>query len=230
MTTARSSDRPARRQRDGQPDRQPDHQRDDHTVRHDGRRRVGGGSSGVPDPRGATSADETPVRYAVFSGGKVYLRGRVPDRATAATISEKAAAVVGAGNVVDEYVIDPNAPTPRSAPLYVADGLLFDPDSDELVPAGRGLVDLGIALLQQNPGVTWIIEGHTDNLGSDEYNLELSQRRLDSIVTYITDHGIDPRRLTTVAKGESEPIADNATRAGRAQNRRLEVVIEGLLD
>jgi outer membrane protein OmpA-like peptidoglycan-associated protein len=154
----------------------------------------------------------------------------VSDRATAATISEKAAAVVGAGNVVDEYVIDPSAPTPRSAPLYVADGLLFDPDNDELVPVGRGLVDLGIALLQQNPGVTWIIEGHTDNLGSDEYNVELSQRRLDSIVTYITDHGIDPRRLTTIAKGESEPIADNATRDGRAQNRRLEVVIVGLLD
>ena len=179
---------------------------------------------------GVTSADALPVRYAVYSGGKVYLRGRVPDRATAATIREKAAAVLGAGNVVDEYVIDPSAPLPQSDPLYVADGVLFDPDSDELAAAGQGFVDLGIALLQQNPGVTWIIEAHTDNLGSDEYNLALSQRRLESIVVYITDHGIDPRRLTTIAKGESEPIADNATRAGRAQNRRLEVEIVGLLD
>lgn len=184
----------------------------------------------APDPRPSANPDEMPVRYAVYSDGKVYLRGRVPDRATAATIREKVGAVLGAGNVVDEYLIDPSAPRPRSDPLYIADGVLFEPDSDELAEAGRGFVDLGIALLQQNPGITWIVEGHTDNLGSDEYNLELSQRRLDAIVSYITDHGIDPRRLTTIAKGESEPIADNATRAGRAQNRRLEVVIEGLLD
>lgn len=184
----------------------------------------------VTDPGFATNLDVVPVRYAVYSGGKVYLRGRVPDRATAATIREKAAAVLGAGNVVDEYVIDPSAPVPRSAPLYIADGLLFDPDSDELAAAGQGLIDLGIALLQQNPAVTWTIEGHTDNLGSNAYNLELSQRRLDAIVSYIAAQGIDPRRLTTVAKGESEPIADNATRAGRAQNRRIEIIIEGLLD
>jgi outer membrane protein OmpA-like peptidoglycan-associated protein len=189
-----------------------------------------GAVSAAPDPGVATNPDTVPVRYAIYSGGKVYLRGPVPDRATAATIREKISAVLGADNVVDEYVIDPSAPAPRSAPLYVADGLLFDPDSDELGAAGRGLVDIGIALLQQNPGVTWIIEGHTDNLGSDAYNIELSQRRLDAIVSYIADHGIDPRRVTTVAKGESEPIADNATRAGRAQNRRIEIIIEGLLD
>ncbi|MGD9705087.1 MAG: OmpA family protein [Acidimicrobiia bacterium] len=179
----------------------------------------------APDPAG----EAAPVRYAVYSDGKVYLRGRVPDRATATAIREKAATVLGAENVVDEYVIDPDAPRPRSAPLYVADALLFAPDSDELTQAARGLVDLGIALLQLYPGVTWTIEGHTDSLGSDSYNLELSQRRLDAIVAYIAVHGVDTRRVTTIAKGESEPIADNATRAGRAQNRRIEVVIEGLL-
>ena len=95
---------------------------------------------------------------------------------------------------------------------------------------GSGLVDLGIALLQQNPGVTWIIEGTPTTSAPTSTTSSCRSGGSTSIVAYITDHGIDPRRLTTIAKGESEPIADNATRAGRAQNRRLEVVIVGLLD
>ena len=79
------------------------------------------------------------------------------------------------------------------------------------------------------PGA-WTVEVHTDNLGSDEYNLTLSQRRADAIVAGLVARGADPAQLLAVGKGEGEPIADNATRAGREANRRVEIDIDGLLD
>jgi hypothetical protein len=77
----------------------------------------------------AAAGTEQPVRWAEFTGGKVYLRGSVPDQATADELRSKAALVVGDANVIVEYVIDPDAPRPPSAPLYVRDSVLFDPGS-----------------------------------------------------------------------------------------------------
>jgi len=69
------------------------------------------------------------------------------------------------------------------------------------------------------------IEGHTDNVGNAEYNLQLSERRAESVKKYLVEHfGIDPARLETVGYGESRPIASNDTSWGRAQNRRVELV------
>jgi outer membrane protein OmpA-like peptidoglycan-associated protein len=65
-----------------------------------------------------------------------------------------------------------------------------------------------------------MIEGHTDSDGDDASNLALSQRRVDAVVAYLTGRGIARARLTPVGKGESEPVADNTTAAGRQENRR----------
>lgn len=170
-----------------------------------------------------------PVRWAEFSGGVVYLRGRVPDQATADEVATKAGAVVGEGNVVVEYTIDPAAPRPPSAPLYVYDSILFDPGQAVLNDTAIATLELGVSLLGLYPQVTFDIEGHTDDVGSDEQNLALSQRRVDVILGYLTERGVDPSRLTAVAKGESEPIADNATEAGKARNRRIEISVNNLL-
>jgi OOP family OmpA-OmpF porin len=65
------------------------------------------------------------------------------------------------------------------------------------------------------------LQGHTDSRGADAYNLELSQRRADSVRDYLISQGLDARRLQARGYGETQPIADNATKAGQAENRRV---------
>lgn len=76
-------------------------------------------------------------------------------------------------------------------------------------------------LLQKNP--TWIvqIEGHTDNVGSDDYNIALSKARAEAVVKYLVDHGIEQKKLSAKGFGAAQPVADNATEEGRQQNRRV---------
>ena len=171
----------------------------------------------------------TPVRWAEFTGGKVYLQGMVPDQATADELRDKAAGVVGPDNVIVAYVIDPSAPLPSSAPLYVHDSLLFARNSAWIDPEAQGVLDLGVALMTQNPKVTIDINGYTDSDGPEESNLSLSQARVDEIFFYLVSRGIDPTKLTRTAHGEADPIADNATAAGRAKNRRVEFTVHTLL-
>ena len=170
-----------------------------------------------------------PVRWAEFSGGKVYLQGIVPDQATSDEVRDKAAAVVGADNVIVQYEIVPGAPRPDSAPLYVRDSVLFTPNSTAINDTARGVLDLGVALMGQNPQITIDIHGHTDADGPDDSNLRLSQARVDAIFGYLQSKGIDPQRLTRTAHGEADPVADNATAEGRAKNRRVEFTINNLL-
>jgi outer membrane protein OmpA-like peptidoglycan-associated protein len=69
------------------------------------------------------------------------------------------------------------------------------------------------------------VAGHTDNVGSDAYNQELSVRRANSVAAYLQSHGVMQQRLITVGAGESRPIASNDTEEGRAQNRRVEITL-----
>jgi outer membrane protein OmpA-like peptidoglycan-associated protein len=183
---------------------------------------------GEAQPADADATDQ-PVRWAEFSGGKVTLEGTVPDQATADEVRDKAGAVVGIDNVIVNYEIVAGAPRPPSAPLYVRDSVLFAKNSVDINDAARGVLDLGVVLMSQNPQITIDIEGHTDSDGSDEMNQALSQRRVDVIFDYLVSQGVDPSRLTNQAYGESRPIADNATAEGRSKNRRVEFQINNLL-
>jgi outer membrane protein OmpA-like peptidoglycan-associated protein len=178
-----------------------------------------------------TVATTAPVRYAVFDHGKVYLRGVVPTVAVAQELIDKAGKVVGPDNVINEYTIDASAPLPKSAPLYVADTVLFDTGSAQVRTEFAGLLDLGVVLLTQNPQVTVTIIGHTDSVGDEQMNLTLSQHRVDAALAYLQAKGMDTAtRVTGVAKGEADPVGDNATAEGRRLNRRVEFIIHGLLD
>jgi outer membrane protein OmpA-like peptidoglycan-associated protein len=80
-------------------------------------------------------------------------------------------------------------------------------------------------VLHENPKLELIIEGHTDNVGGAQFNLELSRKRADAVKRWLVDKvGISEVRLTTVGYGLSRPIADNSTEEGRAKNRRVELV------
>lgn len=128
------------------------------------------------------------------------------------------------------YIIDPSASRPDSAPLYLHDSLLFARNSAWIDAAAQGVLDLGVALMTQNPKVTIDINGYTDSDGPEESNLALSQARVDEIFFYLVSRGIDPTMLTRTAHGEADPVADNATADGRAKNRRVEFTVNNLLD
>lgn len=169
-------------------------------------------------------------RIAIFRDGKVYLQGRIASREEADEIVAKAGAVVGPDNVVDEYVVDPSVPYIDAAPLYVEDRVLFAFGSATIEPDFVPLLDLGIILLQQNPGVTLTVVGHTDSSGSVEFNQRLSEQRVANVIRYFTDRGIDPGRFIADARGKSDPLVPTADGEREALNRRVEFVIAGLLD
>ena len=103
----------------------------------------------------------------------------------------------------------------------------FELNSDRLTfNARRVLLDVANALKQQ-AGLDVAVEGHTDSLGSDDYNQKLSQRRANAVIAYLVQQGIDATRLKAVGHGESRPVASNETADGREQNRRVEFKIVG---
>src|SRR6185369_1524598 len=105
-----------------------------------------------------------------------------------------------------------------------ASGLLFDFDSDRVLPAARTNLDNLAASLQKYKDSELMIVGHTDAKGTDSYNQELSERRARSAASYLRSQGVS-RRIQALGRGETEPVATNDTDDGRQQNRRVEVAI-----
>lgn len=102
-------------------------------------------------------------------------------------------------------------------------GILFDFDQATIKPASDPALRQLLAALQADPSLNVDIEGHTDNVGDDAYNLALSERRAQAVAAWLTQNGIAANRLNPVGKGETEPVAGNDTADGRALNRRVEV-------
>jgi outer membrane protein OmpA-like peptidoglycan-associated protein len=104
-------------------------------------------------------------------------------------------------------------------------GILFDTDMAVVKADAQTNLQKLAASLQSNPETNILIVGHTDNTGSNAHNMELSIRRADAVKSVITTDNISGSRLTVKGKGKTEPIGDNNTVDGRAQNRRVEIVI-----
>ena len=105
---------------------------------------------------------------------------------------------------------------------YDVYGLLFDFDSAQLRPETAQLVREIAVMLQQSPGWTILVAGHTNSTGGAEHNMRLSRQRADSVVQALISNGVAANRLQSVGHGMTKPKADNATLAGRAINRRVE--------
>jgi len=101
----------------------------------------------------------------------------------------------------------------------------FDYDSATVRPGLHSEIDRISNVLIKYPQTVIRVEGHTDNTGSESYNMDLSQRRADSVQNLIVQQGVSSTRIETMPYGESMPIADNSTEAGRAMNRRVEIKI-----
>jgi len=117
---------------------------------------------------------------------------------------------------------DEATPLPETARIELPGDILFAFDRAELQPQATAvLAPLASALTGDGPPIE--VDGHTDSLGSDAYNQALSQRRAAAVARYLTTHGVNAARLRVHGHGEREPVADNATKPGRAHNRRVEI-------
>lgn len=114
--------------------------------------------------------------------------------------------------------------TERGMVLTLGD-VLFDTGRAELKSGAFSTVDRLATFLRENPERRVAIEGHTDSVGSDSFNLSLSQRRADAVRAALVSRGIDGTRITATGMGEAAPVANNSTAEGRQRNRRVEVII-----
>ena len=126
----------------------------------------------------------------------------------------------------------PPPPPPAEPQRIVLRGINFDFDRANIKPEFEPVLDEAARILEENPNIRVTIEGHTDSIGSEAYNLRLSQRRANAVKRYLVSKGIADDRLETVGKGEAEPVAPNTlpdgrdNPEGRAMNRRAELKVQ----
>jgi outer membrane protein OmpA-like peptidoglycan-associated protein len=115
----------------------------------------------------------------------------------------------------------------RGTVITLDGSVLFVSGKSELLPiAQKKLDDVAKALNDLGEQQQVVIEGHTDSNGNDDSNLRLSQQRADSVRTYLVSRGVKAERVQAVGKGEAQPVASNDTAEGRANNRRVEIIVQ----
>lgn len=115
----------------------------------------------------------------------------------------------------------------RGMVITLSGEVLFASGKSELLPSAQTkLTEVATALTQGNPDATIVVEGHTDSQGSKAFNLELSQRRAQAVRDFLASHGVAPDRIRAEGLGFTRPVADNKTAEGRANNRRVEIVVQ----
>jgi len=153
--------------------------------------------------------------------------------ATAAVGCDGALVVPAAAPVAPPAAAAPApAPVPAPAPAvatkvtFAADAF-FDFDKSVLKPEGKAKLDDLVSKIKGINLEVIIAVGHTDSIGSDAYNQKLSVRRSEAVKAYLVSKGVEKNRVYTEGKGEKQPVADNKTKEGRAQNRRVEIEVVG---
>ncbi|MCF4099771.1 OmpA family protein [Maritalea mediterranea] len=172
--------------------------------------------------------------------GLVYASVANKDARTAALVGAGLGALTGAsvGAYMDRQEAELRASLSDSGVTVTRQGnqiilnmpanITFQTDQSNVEPQFYSSLNSVAAVLQKYPKTLVDVYGHTDSTGSDQYNLELSNRRAMSVANYVSGRGVDPRRIYVTGYGESRPIASNATESGRAQNRRVEIQISPL--
>ena len=128
----------------------------------------------------------------------------------------------------------PPPPPPRAAPApppmkekIVLRGVNFDFDKATIRPDAKVILDEAAAILKRNPDVHVNVDGHTDSIGTKEYNQKLSERRAAAVADYLGQAGVERSNLIPRGFGMSNPIDTNKTKEGRAKNRRVELLVQG---
>jgi outer membrane protein OmpA-like peptidoglycan-associated protein len=116
--------------------------------------------------------------------------------------------------------------TARGLIVNISD-VLFDFNQYTLKPGAREKLAKASGILLAYPGLRLQLEGHTDSIGSDDYNIVLSQRRADAVRDYLVGQGVTEANVSAIGLGKAGPVASNDNNAGRQQNRRVEMVVSG---
>jgi len=155
-----------------------------------------------------------------------------PSAAQASQASQAApAAAPEAAAAAAPIVVPASEPTPEKFKYCVGLNIEYDINSAQVRPQYRDEVAKVGDFMKKYPTTTAVIEGYTDEAGSDQFNQQLSQQRAESVVKYLVDNfGIDASRLSAQGYGKSRPNADNQTDAGRQKNRRINAVIDCAFD
>lgn len=178
------------------------------TLEQDVETKVGAVNQRVDDVEGQVEATQT----------RLDEHGRRID-ATSKTAQEALDRAIAAGKLAEGKFLFET--------VLSDDKVRFGFDQAELGdPAHQALDELAARLKSENTNVYIEIQGHTDSVGSDDYNLKLGEKRAEAVRRYLNrQHGIALHRMSVISYGESAPVADNASREGRAQNRRVVLVV-----
>ena len=173
---------------------------------------------------GVTGAALGAIESSAYAGWGVLVGG-----ATAAAYCW----VHGQGEETVAYVEETPAPAPAPAPEPAAEAVRveldvkFDFDKSTVKSESMGDIQNLADFMKQYPQTTTVVEGHTDSVGTDAYNQKLSERRASAVRDVLVNKlGVSGARVESVGYGESRPVADNATDASRAINRRVEAAVE----
>ena len=142
--------------------------------------------------------------------------------------AKPAAPVVPVAPVVPTPPPAPPAPASVKQSITIQAEALFDFDKSVLKPAGKKSIDDAVAKMQKVDVEVVIATGHTDSIGTDAYNQKLSERRAKTVKEYMVSKGIAAAKITTLGKGETQPVATNKTKEGRAKNRRVDIEFKGV--
>lgn len=190
---------------------------------------------------------EPPLFSVEAEDGAVTLSGFVPSEQIIELLAGGAVAAYGQENVTNELTVDSGTYRSfwmqtipgifqlfRAFPTFdftvqegqfsgtLNEGVNFEANSTAINETAAQALDIGVAVLARDITIGMKITGHTDSVGADDYNQQLSLARAQSVVDYFAAAGIDPARLVAVGAGETEPIADNETPEGRLKNRRVQ--------
>ena len=188
-------------------------------------------------PERATARDKTKKGAAIGAASGAVL-GAVLGEGELDEILAGAAVGAGVGAGVGVYMDKQEeelARIPGTSVERVADDMLlvhfdsdilFTVDSALLNSGSRGTLDQAAQVFAEHPKTAIIAQGHTDSTGSEVHNQELSERRAESVMNHLVGRGVDRVRITAVGYGEGHPVASNETSAGRAQNRRVDLLLK----
>lgn len=164
-----------------------------------------------------TSAELGQAKALLGAQGQELKNERDRRSAADARAAQAMSALAGVASVKQEA---------RGMVITLSGSILFASNKAELFPTAHAKLDNVVeALGKQDPDAKMVVEGHADSQGAAAYNQELSQRRAEAVRAYLVGKGIAPARLSAKGMGVDHPIADNKTAEGRANNRRVEIVV-----
>jgi OOP family OmpA-OmpF porin len=182
---------------------------------------LGGAGAGLGVAKGHEDADAAEIGGAAAGG---VLVGGLLGWAAGQYLCEEAAPTPAPAPSAAPPPPPPPPPAPRK--IESLSGPSFEFNKAVLTAEGRTHVDHAVQTMRANPNMRVLVEGHTDSVGTHAYNMRLSERRAEAVRDYLVEKGVSASRIRTAGYAETRPVASNATAAGRAKNRRVDIVAE----